>query len=152
MGLAVALLAMTTLAVALLLLPLILRGRRAETRDAYNLAVYRDQLGEVERDLARGIIAPEEAEAAKSEIGRRILALTPAAAPLTPSATPQTLATIAVILLLMPHGRCMAARLAGPARSVLCRPHRPRRRRDRRACRYGAGGREAGRASAGTSR
>ncbi len=99
MGLAVALLAMTTLAVALLLLPLILRGRRAETRDAYNLAVYRDQLAEVERDLARGIIAPEEAEAAKSEIGRRILALTPTAVALTPSAMPQTVATIAVIVL-----------------------------------------------------
>ena len=99
MGLALALLAMTTLAVALLLLPLILRGRRAEARDAYNLAVYRDQLAEVERDLARGIVAPEEAEAAKSEIGRRILALTPNAATIAVSATPQTVATIAVILL-----------------------------------------------------
>lgn len=99
MGLAVALLAMTTLAVALLLIPLILRSRRAENRDAYNLAVYRDQLAEVERDLGRGIIAPEEAEAAKSEIGRRILALTPTGAAAARSTGPLAVAVAAVIVL-----------------------------------------------------
>ena len=57
MGLAVALLGLTTLAMALLLVPLILRGRAAEARDAYNLAVYRDQLAEIERDVERGITA-----------------------------------------------------------------------------------------------
>jgi cytochrome c-type biogenesis protein CcmH len=99
MGLAVALLAMTTLAVALLLIPLILRSRRAENRDAYNLAVYRDQLAEVERDLGRGIIAPEEAEAAKSEIGRRILALTPTGGTVSRSTGPLAVAVAAVIVL-----------------------------------------------------
>jgi cytochrome c-type biogenesis protein CcmH len=99
MGLAVALLAMTTLAVALLLIPLILRSRRAENRDAYNLAVYRDQLAEVERDLGRGIIAPEEAAAAKSEIGRRILALTPTGAAVARSTGPLAVAVAAVIVL-----------------------------------------------------
>ncbi len=74
MGLALALLALTTFAVALLLAPLILRGRGAAARDAYNLAVYRDQLAELERDVERGVLSPAEAEAAKSEIGRRILA------------------------------------------------------------------------------
>ena len=44
MGFALALLGLTTLAVALLVVPLILRNRRNDTRDAYNLAVYRDQL------------------------------------------------------------------------------------------------------------
>jgi len=99
MGLALALLVLTTLAVALLLGPLILRGRGSLARDAYNLAVYRDQLAEIERDVERGIIAPAEAEAAKSEIGRRILALTPNAAPAAASSVPLVVATVAIILL-----------------------------------------------------
>jgi len=99
MGLALALLGLTTLAVALLLAPLILRGRMSQARDAYNLAVYRDQLAEIERDVERGIIAPAEAEAAKSEIGRRILALTPATAPAASSSVPLVVATGAIIVL-----------------------------------------------------
>jgi cytochrome c-type biogenesis protein CcmH len=99
MGLALGMLGLTTLAVALLLVPLIVRNRRNETRDAYNLAVYRDQLAELERDVARGIIEPGEAEAAKSEIGRRILALAPAAAAETPSQVPLAVAAVAIIML-----------------------------------------------------
>lgn len=34
---------------------------------------YEDQLAEIERDLARGLIAPEEAEAARTEAARRLL-------------------------------------------------------------------------------
>ncbi len=75
-GLAVALLGMTSLALALLLVPLLRHQHRAASRDAYNLAVYRDQLAEVERDLGRGLLSGEQAEAARAEIGRRILALT----------------------------------------------------------------------------
>jgi cytochrome c-type biogenesis protein CcmH len=99
MGLALAMLGLTTLAVALLLVPLIVRNRRNDTRDAYNLAVYRDQLAELERDVARGIIEPGEAEAAKSEIGRRILALSPAATPASSSSAPLAVAAVAIIML-----------------------------------------------------
>ena len=70
MGFAIALLGLTTFAVVLLLAPLILRDRASQARDAYNLAVYRDQLAELERDVERGILSAAEAEAAKSEIGR----------------------------------------------------------------------------------
>ena len=41
---------------------------------AYDLQVYRDQLKEVERDLARGVIAQEDAERIRAEVSRRILA------------------------------------------------------------------------------
>jgi cytochrome c-type biogenesis protein CcmH len=100
MGLAIALLGLTTLAVVLLVLPLILRGRGAGARDAYNLAVYRDQLAEIDRDVARGVIEPDQAEAAKSEIARRILALTPTAgAAAVSSSTPLAVAAVAIILL-----------------------------------------------------
>jgi cytochrome c-type biogenesis protein CcmH len=37
------------------------------------LSIYRDQLGEVERDLGRGLIAASEAGAARTEIARRLL-------------------------------------------------------------------------------
>jgi cytochrome c-type biogenesis protein CcmH len=99
MGLAIALLGLTTLAVAFLIGPLILRGRANEARDAYNLAVYRDQLGEIERDVERGILSADEAEAAKSEIGRRILALAPTAVTAAPSRTPLFVAAIAILIL-----------------------------------------------------
>jgi cytochrome c-type biogenesis protein CcmH len=99
MGLALGLLGLTTLAVALLLGPLILRDRANQARDAYNLAVYRDQLAELARDVERGILSAAEAEAAKSEIGRRILALTPSAAPAAPARTSLAVAAVAIILL-----------------------------------------------------
>jgi cytochrome c-type biogenesis protein CcmH len=99
MGLALGMLGLTTFAVALLLVPLIIRNRRSDTRDAYNLAVYRDQLAEIERDMGRGILEPGEAEAAKSEIGRRILALSPAEAPAASSSVPLAVAAVAIIML-----------------------------------------------------
>lgn len=38
-----------------------------------DLQVYRDQLAEVDRDLARGTLAPEEAQRLRTEIARRLL-------------------------------------------------------------------------------
>jgi len=83
-GLAVALIGLTSLALAILLVPLLLRRRADGSREAYNLRVYRDQLAEIERDLRRGLLNPEQAEAARTEIGRRILALSPAPASSVP--------------------------------------------------------------------
>ena len=54
-ALAVALLGMTSLALAILLVPLLLRRHAGASRESYNLAVYRDQLAEIERDVARGL-------------------------------------------------------------------------------------------------
>lgn len=66
--------AMTAGALALLLMPLLRKGAAAESRAAYDLTVYRDQLAEIERDLERGLLGPEEAVAARTEIERRMLA------------------------------------------------------------------------------
>lgn len=50
------------------------RGRDAEEpAAAYDLRVYRGQMEEVERDLARGAVGPEDAERLRTEIGRKIL-------------------------------------------------------------------------------
>ncbi|TJZ86678.1 c-type cytochrome biogenesis protein CcmI [Paracoccus hibiscisoli] len=40
---------------------------------SYDLRVYRDQLAEVERDLERGVIGPEDAQRLRAEIGRKVL-------------------------------------------------------------------------------
>jgi cytochrome c-type biogenesis protein CcmH len=52
------------------------RPQVAEVADAadFDLKVYRDQLAEVARDVARGVIPAEDAERARTEISRRILA------------------------------------------------------------------------------
>src|SRR5205085_1010480 len=51
-------------------------GRRESARPpraAFGQAVFRDQLAELDRDVARGAIAPEEAAAARNEIARRLI-------------------------------------------------------------------------------
>lgn len=63
------------LALAALLAFALLRGQRhTGPAEAFDLQVYRDQLTEVDRDLARGVISEEDAERLRTEISRRILA------------------------------------------------------------------------------
>lgn len=47
--------------------------RASADPSAHDLEVYRDQLSEIERDAANGLVGPSEAEEARTEIGRRIL-------------------------------------------------------------------------------
>lgn len=64
--------AMTAAAIVAVLRPL---TRRMETDDdGHELDLYKDQLAEVARDLERGVIEPAEAEAAKVEVSRRLIA------------------------------------------------------------------------------
>src|SRR3954469_8087534 len=63
---------MTAAAVFAVLWPLG-RGPRA-LREGNESTVYKDQLAEIERDVAAGLIGSSEAEAARIEIGRRLLA------------------------------------------------------------------------------
>ena len=49
-------------------------GRDQEPAAAYDLRLYRDQLGEVDRDLARGLIDAETAELSRAKIGRKVIA------------------------------------------------------------------------------
>jgi cytochrome c-type biogenesis protein CcmH len=49
------------------------RANAGRTADPNDLAVYRDQLAEIERDKASGIIAAPEADAARIEVSRRLL-------------------------------------------------------------------------------
>lgn len=66
--------AMTVAALALVLTPLVLRHRRAPRRVEFHMAIYRDQLDELENDRARGLVGKDQSEAARLEIQRRMLA------------------------------------------------------------------------------
>jgi cytochrome c-type biogenesis protein CcmH len=59
---------------ALFLVLALSRGQgQAVATAAYDLDVYRDQLGEVEKDVARGILPEADAERVRVEISRRVL-------------------------------------------------------------------------------
>ncbi len=49
------------------------------SRSSHDLTVYRDQLQEIQRDMERGVLLASEAQAARAEVARRMLALDRAA-------------------------------------------------------------------------
>ena len=63
---------MSAAAIFAVLWPLGRKPRLPETGN--DIAVYRDQLDEIDRDRKAGLIAPPEAEAARIEVSRRLLA------------------------------------------------------------------------------
>lgn len=63
---------MTVAAIFAVLWPLS-RGSRSQ-KEGSETVVYKDQLAEIDRDVAAGLIGAAEAEAARVEIGRRLLA------------------------------------------------------------------------------
>jgi cytochrome c-type biogenesis protein CcmH len=65
---------LTAVVLFVLLRPLAAPGAQDRGREAFDAAVYRDQLNEIESDRARGLIDEDEAEAARIEIARRLLA------------------------------------------------------------------------------
>ena len=94
---------------AILLYPLARGAQAAPEERAGETAVYRDQLKELDRDLAGGLISAEQAEYARAEIGRRLLAVS--AAPVT-AAVPvgrrrYRLAQAFIIVLLPVVGLCL---------------------------------------------
>lgn len=65
---------LTAVVLYALLRPLAGGSSSEESRAAFNATVYRDQLGEVQSDRERGLIGEGDAEAARVEIARRLLA------------------------------------------------------------------------------
>jgi cytochrome c-type biogenesis protein CcmH len=90
---------LTAAVIAFLLLPVI-RAKPLPAggdRNSYDRAVFRDQLAELERDLERGTIGPAEAEAARNEISRRLIAASEGSA----KSGQQNLAGVALIAALL---------------------------------------------------
>lgn len=74
MILALILAALTAGALAVIVLPLFLHRPAPARRADYDIAVYKDQLRELERDVARGALDGAAAQSARLEIERRLLA------------------------------------------------------------------------------
>lgn len=93
---------MTGVAILAVLAPLT-RGRSpARSGQESDLAVYKDQLREIDADLARGVIDASEAEAARAEVGRRLLAADRAARDARVSAAPVSRAAVTAVIVLVP--------------------------------------------------
>ncbi len=99
-------------------LPVLLRARRgggAQPASAANLALLRDQLGELDRDLANAVISPEQHRQARDDLARRALeeargeangAIVPRARPATATALSLAIALpLCAALLYMQLGR-----------------------------------------------
>jgi len=65
---------MTLIAVGLVVAPLVRRAGLAASRRDYDLRVYRAQLAELTREQERGVLGEREAQAARLEVERRMLA------------------------------------------------------------------------------
>jgi cytochrome c-type biogenesis protein CcmH len=74
LALILALIGTTLIVLTLVLGPLLKPARAPVTREAFDRAVYRDQLKELEREVARGAVAENEAATARLELQRRLLA------------------------------------------------------------------------------
>lgn len=64
----------TALAAAIIARPLMRRNDSAAPRAAHDAQIFRDQLKELERDVERGTVDGEQADATRLEISRRLLA------------------------------------------------------------------------------
>ncbi|NWG23000.1 MAG: c-type cytochrome biogenesis protein CcmI [Pseudorhodoplanes sp.] len=97
---------MTAAAIFAVLMPLAYARARQDSRG--EIAVYRDQIDEIERDRAAGLIPDSEADAARLEVSRRLLAAADVAEMETPSGTPiwrrRTVALVALLLLPLAAG------------------------------------------------
>ena len=93
------------------------RGGAAEPPAAYDLRVYRDQLREVDRDLARRVLTADEAERLKTEIGRKILDADRALArQQTPAGNaPRPVLVGAILVLLLGASAALYWRIGNPA-------------------------------------
>ncbi|TAU88045.1 c-type cytochrome biogenesis protein CcmI [Rhizobium leguminosarum] len=103
------LIAALTAALAVILLYPLLRGAKAaDNIRAGEAAVYRDQLRELDRDLDGGLITPEEADYARAEIGRRLIAVSADEPAQTPKPARHHRFTEAFVLLVLPVlGLCL---------------------------------------------
>jgi cytochrome c-type biogenesis protein CcmH len=90
-----------TAGVVLLLVRPLIRKAGPQDEGGGDLAVYRDQLAELERERARGLVEPGEAASLEAEIGRRMLGAARSVAKPAPQSQPARRLTL-VLTILMP--------------------------------------------------
>lgn len=120
-------------AVALTLIPLVLllwplRRQAASderSRRELNAAIYRDELAELDRDLATGELSQADYDQAKAELQRRLLEDSQAEAGSAPAGLPAQRATALVLALILPLGAALLYFLLGnpAALNATAAPH-----------------------------
>lgn len=123
---------LTAAVAAVLVLPLMRMGEASAPPHSHDIEVYRDQLDELKRDQDSGLIGSDDAELARVEVARRLLAAGEGNSEAAPAISPQRrsgrLAQAFVLLCLPVVGLCLylltgspgvpaqplAARLADP--------------------------------------
>ncbi len=138
---------MTVIVVALLLLAL-RRGGAEGAVAAADLRVYRDQMREIDRDVARGVVVAADAERLKTEIARRILAADAAMAQGALRVTPvaaRRVGAVAIVAVVLAGSILVYREVGAPAiptcrsqsgspRRTRCARGGPDRRRQKPAC------------------
>ncbi len=102
-------------AVTVVCLPLLRGVPVAVDRGYFDRVVYRDQLKEVERDLARGVLSPAESNSARLEIQRRLLAVDVAAPSTKTWSAPSPLLAAVVALLMLGGAGGLYLRYGAPS-------------------------------------
>jgi cytochrome c-type biogenesis protein CcmH len=95
--------ALLTAAVVILLARPLMRKSAAADMGGTDLAVYRDQLAELEREKARGLVEAEQAAAMETEISRRMLNASREAQPAVATTAPSRALTM-LLAVLFPIG------------------------------------------------
>jgi len=107
--------ALTAAVAAVLIMPFARSSKAAVADRAGEVEVYRDQLAELDRDRAQGLINAEEAEYARAEIGRRLLAVAGEGSKQA-AAQPRKYALATAVVTLVPPavGLCLYVMLGNP--------------------------------------
>ena len=103
------------IALAAILWPLLRRNASHSQSRNFVGIVYRDQLAELDRDIARGLMPPDVAQATRLEIQRRLLAADRAEAPPARGGRPAPVAAAIVAMVLAGGSASVYWRLGAPA-------------------------------------
>lgn len=118
---------MTAVALAVALLPLLRTPSRSGERETENLAIYRQRLRELDREVAEGQLPADEADGVRAELERRLLEdVEPdeaRARPTTPAGRPARRVVFWSIFVALPLGAvALYAALGMPPREIQARP------------------------------
>lgn len=109
-------------AIALLIRPLVMRRAEKVGDTAPDVAVYQAHMAELESDIAHQLIGEDEAQAARREIERRLLAADRTAAPARPEASAVSMKGLAALLVIAVPLLAMGAYLLSGAPNLPSQP------------------------------
>ena len=104
MELAALFVGITAIVLLMVLGPLVRPAKAPRERSSFDRAVYRDQLAELEREVARGLLEPAQAASARLELQRRLLGADASAAAPAPGARRPVLAAVLAVAVTLGAG------------------------------------------------